>query len=81
MEVMTIQGVKRQAIELDFEGTEAFNVYKLTDGGEVKVKMAVRRICRLLDTQGKPSFLPNGDPEIWIEYSPPIVVPVKWPTR
>lgn len=63
-------GEERDALELDFEiQAEQWNEYKLLDGGRVRLKTSAIKILRVLDTEGKPAFTPDGDPLVWVRHN------------
>ena len=67
-------GEKEKGIEADFEGgAEAWNQYKLLDGGVVRVRMTVSRIFRVVDDNGTPQFHENGDPSIVVFYNTEVI--------
>jgi hypothetical protein len=58
------------AIELDFSiKREEWNEYELADGGRVRIKTSVAKIFRVLDSNGKPAFLPDGDPAVVVRHN------------
>ena len=62
------------AIEQDFEiAREEWNEYRLADGGRVRVKTSVQKIFRLLDSEGKPLYSPEGDPQVLVRHVAEIV--------
>lgn len=64
-------------LELDFEVVrEEWNEYRLLDGGRVRIKAIPQKIFRALDAEGKPSFTPEGDPNIIVRNSLNIVTSV-----
>ena len=69
-EVRTIDvnGEERQVIELPFEiRREAWAEYTFADGGGVRFKAVVKRIWQVLDDQGNPAHLDNGDVFLIVE--------------
>ena len=60
-----VGGQEVSAVERDFETTrEEWNEYKLLDGGTVRVKTIVSRICQVVDENGNPAFNADGTPFI-----------------
>ena len=50
-------------VERDFEiGREQWNVYKLLDGGTVRVKTSVQKIYQVVDAAGEPVHDQTGLP-------------------
>ncbi len=53
--------------DVDFDVVrEDWSVYKLKDGGTVRIRATALVISRLLDAQGKPTYLPDGSPAILV---------------
>lgn len=62
-------GAYHDAIELDFETTkESWNLYRLTDGGHVRMRTVPVKMFRLLDENGQPASEPNGEPRIVVQH-------------
>ena len=62
------------AIEVQFEiGQENWNEYKLLDGGVVRVKTSVGKIFRVVDSDGKPTVTPEGDPHVIVRHKTEVV--------
>ncbi len=60
--------------EEDFEiSCEDWNVYKLLDGGTVRVKLTVARIWRVLNEDGSFSYDEEGDPQILVRHNAEII--------
>ena len=58
-----------EAIEQDFKvKQEEWNEYELADGGRIRVKTTVLKILRVLDSNGKPAFTPQGDPMVIVQH-------------
>ena len=69
-----IDNVEHDAIEVEFEiAREEWNEYKLLDGGRVRVKITVQKISRILDAQGKPAYVPDGDPHVVVRHNTQVV--------
>jgi hypothetical protein len=63
-----------QAREEDFEPVqEPWSVYRLKDGGEIRVRATILSICRVLDAEGKPTFMPDGQPAMLVQNEVQIV--------
>lgn len=72
--IQIANGEERDAIELDFEvQKEEWDEYKLLDGGRVRLKTSALKMFRVLDTQGKPDYTPDGDPLIVVRHNTQIV--------
>ena len=72
--VQIANGEERDALELDFEiQKEEWDEYKLLDGGHVRLKTSALKMFRVLDTQGKPAYTPDGDPLILVRHNTQIV--------
>ncbi len=62
------------AIEQQFEiGREEWNEYKLLDGGVVRLKTTVQRIYRLVDSEGRPAYDEQGDPNVIVRHKSDVV--------
>jgi len=62
------------AIEQQFEiGNEAWNEYRLFDGGVIRVKTSVQKIFRILDANGNPAYTADGDPHVMVRHSTQVV--------
>lgn len=60
--------------DVEFEPvTEPWCVYKLTDGGTVRIRATALVISRLLDPDGKPAYMPDGQPSVWVQHNVTIV--------
>ena len=71
---MQFQGKNVDVLEMDFEvQTEQWNVYKLLDGGVVRMKTTPLRIMRILDETGNPAFTANGEPHLIVNHTTNIV--------
>jgi hypothetical protein len=71
---LQFDGKDVEVLDLDFEvQTEEWNVYKLLDGGTVRVKTTPLRIMRVLDDQGKPAYTVEGDPNIVVNHATHVV--------
>jgi hypothetical protein len=58
-------GITRKMMEMDFKSEkEDWNVYRLSDGSVVKLRVIPALIYRVLDNSGQPAFTPEGDPFI-----------------
>ena len=56
-------GPSSYGVERDFEiGREQWNVYKLLDGGTVRVKTSVQKIYQVVDAAGEPVHDQTGLP-------------------
>ena len=63
MQEIQLNGQTVKVIEQDFEiGREAWNEYKLLDGGAVRARLSVSRIFRLLNDDSTFAVDPQGDP-------------------
>ncbi len=47
-----------QSFDID---REDWNVYKLLDGGTIRLKTTVQKLYRVVDESGEPEFDPNGE--------------------
>ena len=57
------------AIEQEYQiASEDWNKYKLLDGGEVRVKLTVSKIYRIVDDKGHFLSDQNGDPRVIIRH-------------
>lgn len=62
---LEIRGQTRKAREESFDATrEDWNTYVLESGTEVRVKITVLKIFRLLDDEGRPVYSEDGDPDV-----------------
>ena len=62
------------AEEVAFEiAEEGWNKYKLTDGGEVRTKITVAKIFRVVDDKGDPTLTGDGDPMMVVRHNTAIV--------
>lgn len=58
-------GTKVTAVDVPFDIIkEGQNEYKLEDGATVLVRTIVSKIARVLDTEGKPAYTPQGEPRL-----------------
>lgn len=63
-----------KAIEQDFEiGREDWSVYKLLDGGVVRLKTTVSTILRIVDDEGRPKYNPDGTPSYIVKHKSDVV--------
>ena len=61
-------------IEVDFEPpSEPWVRYKLLDGGEVRLKTAVRKIYQMVDEAGTPKLDPQGLPHYGAEHKSDVI--------
>lgn len=71
---MRFQGKEIDVLDLDFEvGNEAWNEYKLLDGGSVRLKTSALRIVWVLDDKGNRTFTNEGDPNIIVNHATNVV--------
>ena len=71
---MDFQGKPTQVEEMEFEITkEEWNEYRLLDGGKVRAKLTVQRILWVLDSSGKRTMTPEGDPNFIVRSSTLVV--------
>ncbi len=69
-----VDGQTRNAREEAFEiKEENWNTYVLESGTEIRVKMSVLKIMRLLDAKGRPEFTGEGDPEVLVRHQVHVV--------
>ena len=62
MREMQLNGSTIKVVERDFEiGKEAWNEYKLLDGGTIRVKLSAVRICQQMNDDGTPAVDAQGD--------------------
>jgi hypothetical protein len=62
------------ALEVDFKPvSEQWDEYELADGGRVRVKTVVQRIYRIVDSEGKATRTPDGDPAVVVRHGTLIV--------
>ena len=60
---MQIETGEVDAYELGYETIkEDWNLYKLSDGRTVRVRVLTSRICQVVDADGKEQYLPDGTP-------------------
>ena len=65
------------AIPKDFDiGHEAWNQYKLLDGGKVRVKVTVLRIFHQADDTGTPMYNADGSPTLIVNQRVDVVADV-----
>jgi len=51
--------------EVEFEPIkEPWCEYRMADGGTVRCRATVNKVWRVVDAAGKPSYLPDGQPNI-----------------
>ena len=66
------------AIEQEFEiGREDWNVYKLLDGGRVRVKTTVARISRIVDENGNQKYNDQGEPQLVVRHKVDIAASIE----
>jgi hypothetical protein len=71
---LNVGGQEIDAVEQAFDiSSEDWSVYKLADGGIVRVKTTVQKIYRVVDANGKATFSPEGDPNVLVKHSTQIV--------
>lgn len=64
-EFRVINGVQMPVVDIDFEIVkEPWLEYELADGGRVRVRAIVMAILQVLDPEGKPARLPDG--QLWL---------------
>ena len=64
-----------KAIERDFEvSKEEWNVYKLLDGGTVRIKTSAMKIFQVVDEDGSPQYTSEGDLLMVVRHKSDIVV-------
>lgn len=67
-------GESVSAIEVDFKPVrEDWDEHELADGGRVRLKTVVQRIFRIVDSEGRPTNTPEGDPAIVVRHGTMIV--------
>ncbi|MCH7705758.1 MAG: hypothetical protein IIB33_01775 [Chloroflexi bacterium] len=65
---------EHDAIEQQFESEkEYWNVYKLLDGGEVRIKTTAQKIYRIVDADGRPTVTEEGDPHVLVRHTTQVV--------
>lgn len=70
---ISVNGEPTLGIEVHFEiKEEPWSEYELVDGGTVRFKNVVHRICLIVDEEGKAIIKPDGDPNYAV-FSVPIV--------
>lgn len=70
----TPDGQEIQVRDVDFDSvTEPWSVYKLQDGGTVKLRATALTISRVLDAEGKPTFTPDGQPNVIVQSATQVV--------
>lgn len=58
----------------DFDPVEEkWSVYRLQDGGTVRLRATAMTISRVLDAQGKPTYQADGQPAILVQHQIQIV--------
>ena len=68
------EGKQLKAEVIDFKtDSEEWNVYKLEDGTTIRTKIVAMQISRGMDDQGKPYYLPNGEPLYNVRHSIQVV--------
>ena len=68
IQITNQHGETMPAIALDFEITrESWAVYKLLDGGTVRVKTTVTRILHHVDDEGRVKYNPDGSPAVTVQ--------------
>lgn len=66
--------VEQDAWEEEFETVrEEWNVYRLLDGGTVRIKATPFKIFRLIDAKGNVLLTPDGDPQVVVRSNVQIV--------
>lgn len=66
---MEIDGQTRNVREVSFDADkECWNEYSLANGDNVRIKVVVHKIFRVLDSNGNPAFTADGDPEIAVRH-------------
>ena len=71
---ITVDGNLLDVVEHDFEiAREDWNEYRLLDGGRVRVRTTVAKIFRVLDSQGKPEYTPEGDPHLIVRHRTEVI--------
>jgi len=67
-------GVEISVRDVDWDRSEEpWATYHLTDGGTIRLRATALTISRILDSDGKPSFMPDGQPAVWVNYNVSIV--------
>jgi hypothetical protein len=52
------------AIELQFNPQqEGWSEYRVSDGGLIRMRATALHVYRVVDRQGRPAFLPDGQPD------------------
>lgn len=46
---------------------EEWCVYRLKDGGTVRIRATANSIFRILDAEGKPTYTPDGQPNVLVQ--------------
>jgi hypothetical protein len=60
--------------DADFDPMEEkWSEYRLRDGGSVRIRATAQSIAHVLDSEGKPTTLPDGQPNMWVQYQVQIV--------
>jgi hypothetical protein len=72
---IVVNNEERKAVELSFDMThmEPWNEYAASDGGRFRIKTYVRKVFRLLDEEGNPSFTQDGDPFYWVTFNTDVI--------
>ena len=71
---MMVGGQEVSAVERDFQiQREEWNEYKLLDGGIVRVKTTVNRICQVVDDNGNPKYNADGTPLMVVHHKSDVV--------
>ena len=71
---MRYQDREIEVLDLDFEAvSEAWNDYRLLDGGTVRIKTIALRISWILDEHGQRTYTPEGDPNIMVNHTTNVV--------
>ena len=66
---MEIDGRTRNVREESFDADkECWNEYSLANGDNVRIKVVVHKIFRVLDEDGNPAFTADGDPEVAVRH-------------
>lgn len=70
-----IEGGKSvDAIEQPFTPVrEEWDEYELADGGRIRIKTVVQRIYRIVDSEGRATTNPDGDPAVVVRHGTIIV--------
>lgn len=73
IEIKTGEGMLK-AIEVDFEPqAEPWSVYKLLDGGTVRMKTTVTKLYKVVDDDGNLLRTSDGDPRFFARHTAALV--------